>query len=308
MALTEYNYIIAVAEEGSFSKAAKRLFIAQPSLSQAVQKVERTYDCEFFIRTQNGLQLTPEGKRYVDAAYSILQIHRQMELDLCKPGACQENTIFCGTNINHGKFFMPQTLHRLQKAYPSIHVHLLEGTSNELEDKLLNGVIDFSVMHPPIKNANIECALIKDERFLLVVNNDHPLSSRGYYREGFSRPFIDLKLFMQESFILAPFSDPVRDLTDRIFEKAGFLPKNTIEIRGPSLQLDLCAMDSSIALIPQMVSEEESRPNITYFNIEDEYNVHHLLWLATVSGRYLSKPVKDFIQLICTEFDNKPKQ
>lgn len=299
MTLNELIYITKVAEMGSFSEAAAELYISQPSLSQAVQKAEKRYGCEFFVRTPEGLILTPEGERYVEAAHSIIQLNRQLELDLCPPNSEYKRTIYCGTNFNQGDYFFPQVYTRFKEKYPNIRINLIEDQEYSLEKKLLSGAIDFAVTRLPFKNQNsIEYTILGKEHFVLVANRNHPITQTAYAGRRADFPYVDLDACRDELFILPPPNIYVRSVINRMFDKTDFVPQTIMEIRSFALQCDLCEVTPYLAIVPYNFSQRNYSKDVVFFNIEEKYSVPYLLVLAKAAGRKLSQPTRELIKLI----------
>jgi len=299
MTLNEMRYIVTVANEKSFSKAAEILFMSQPSLSQAVQRVENSYNCKFFIRTSKGLEITEAGQLYTLLAKDILERSDKMQVELRQFANKANQAISIGMLHNLGDYFLPQALPEFRKKYPNIKVNAIEAQNAELERRLQNGEFGFILTHLPIVGPNIEIITLGSERFTLIVHKDSPLAKKGYHVEGYDAPFLDLRLAAEEPFILFPKTEQLRDIIDMIFSKAGFFPKEYTEIRGLTVHEKLCACGLAVSIIPKAVTLAiGNNPNVVYFNIPDNFHVPQTLVIASLRGKALSPPEEEFRRLI----------
>ena len=299
MTLNEMRYIVAIANEKSISKAAEALFISQPSLSQALARVEAAYNCKFFIRNPKGLEITEAGQLCLSYAKDILERSNQMQSMLKQFAAATNQELSIGMLHNQGDYFMPQALPEFLKKYPGIKVNAVEAQNRELEQGLRAGDYAFILTHLPVTGPDIETITLGSERFVLVTHKDSPLAQKGYSVEGYDAPFLDIRLASEESFILFPKTEQLRDIVDIIFSKAGFYPKKYIEIRGLSLHEKLCACGLAVSIIPKTVlGIIGNNPDVIYFNIPDNYHVPQTLVLASIREKALSPPAEEFRRII----------
>ena len=299
MTLNELKYITTVAEKKSFSKASDYLFVAQPTLSQVIARVEKYYNCSFFDRTPKGLEITQAGETYLKYAYSMLSAHQQMELDLKEYSIHIMERLSIGTLINHGIYFFPQTIDRIKEEYPNLTITITEeNDTDHLEKLLLHGDIDIAVMRLPIKNPNIEYTVLGSEPIVIMMNRNNPFAKAGYYIEGYDIPFIDITLLADEYFLVFPNNDSVARAVNPIFENAGFFPKKTLEIRSIELHEELCANNNYISVLSKPIwGFIGNNPNITFFNIENRYSVPFSLAVAT-ARKNLPRHIKDYVNLV----------
>ena len=122
MTSRELLYVKTVAEENSISKAAKKLYIAQPSLSQALQKLEEQLGTPLFNRTTSGLNLTYAGERYYHMAGQILKIYEDFESEISDMNNLKTGRIHLGITNHLGILTLPQTVKRFREICPFIEL------------------------------------------------------------------------------------------------------------------------------------------------------------------------------------------
>ena len=205
MDLKELNYVVTVANEGSISRAAEKLFMSQSSLSQAIHVLEHDLGTSVFIRTTRGVRPTAAGDAFISHAKQILQQYREA----CSEAADIENlnggTVIFGISTYRGTYLLPPVLKRFRALYPKVHVEICEMDSIDLENQLLEGLLDLALIAaPPVRMKHGVSPLMRDE-IMIVTTADHPVMK--YARDSDSEPglsWIDLKDTAAFEYILGP--------------------------------------------------------------------------------------------------------
>ena len=175
MDLKELNYVVTVANEGSISRAAEKLFMSQSSLSQAIRVLEQDLGTSVFIRTTRGVRPTAAGDAFISHAKQILQQYRTA----CSEAADIENlnggTVIFGISTYRGTYLLPPVLKRFRALYPKVHVEICEMDSIDLEDQLLEGLLDLALIAaPPVRIRHGVSPFMRDE-IMIVTTADHPV-------------------------------------------------------------------------------------------------------------------------------------
>jgi DNA-binding transcriptional LysR family regulator len=298
MNLRELLYITTIAEEKSISKAAKKLYVAQPSLSQSLQKIENALGTKLFRRTTDGLKLTYAGERYLNSAAKIISIYEDLEKEIYDINAMRKGRLVIGTTIYLGAYVLPLVLPIYKEMYPNIELSIVEFNSTELEQLITGGKIDISIMHLPIQSDAICYDTLSIDRFLLSVPPNHHLNALSYTKEGSNHPYIDLQHTAGEKFILSDPSGRIRQVTDVILKNANINPNIVLVTKSIETAKRLSAVGLGITLVPESYSKmflSSYVPN--YYYIEEKYEAYWTLVIAYHNERYLSKPAKEFIRI-----------
>ncbi len=178
MTLKELRYVVAVAAELHFGRAAEKCFVSQPALSLAVQKLEEELDVKIFERRRSDVMVTPIGARIVQQARRALE-----EIDAIKEfahgGKDQLSGVFRLGVINSvGPYLLPDLVPALHRSAPRMPLEIEEGLTANLEAMLKRGALDAIVIALPFESAGVETRALFDEPFHLLVPNDHPLAKR----------------------------------------------------------------------------------------------------------------------------------
>ena len=150
MELKELRYIVTLAEEGSISRAADRLFMAQSSLSQFLQQYEKELGTVLFARTAKGIRPTTGGANFIENARQILLQYRRAENELWDSVNLEGGRIIFGISSFRGRYMLPGILADFQQKYPKVKVDIVEANSMELEEELTAGKLDLAVVALPV--------------------------------------------------------------------------------------------------------------------------------------------------------------
>jgi DNA-binding transcriptional LysR family regulator len=297
----ELLYIKTIAETKNISKAAKKLFIAQPSLSQALQKIEDSIGTKLFIRNRDGMELTYAGERYFLAATKILNIYNDFENEVTYINDLKKGRITFGITNFMGTFLLPILLPRFRKKFPNIEIYAREEDSTTLEKSVIDGKIDFAIMHshPLVEDRSIKYDLIYKDPFIMVTPLEHPLSKHKIVDSKLPYPKIDLNLFKDEPFILLGKNKRMRHVSDIILNFAGFNPNVILTLKNHETARRLVSNGFGVMLMPlQYVKLFEDKYHSNYFIIDDCKYAYWNSCIATNPNMYLSKAAKVFIDLV----------
>lgn len=291
MDFRQLQYMLMVAEEKSFSKAAQKLYIAQPSLSQFIQKLEKQLGVELFDRTNNPITLTYAGELYIETAKKILdlkdQLHQQME-DIAN---LTRGCLKIGVAPFRSTYVIPKILPLFHERFPGIEVILYEGTSTELVDFGLKGTTDISLMMMPIPEDLFSYVTIAKEEILLALPANHPLSKTNVNK-------IKLADLKEEPFILLKQNQKLHQIAIELCRQAGFKPKVILESENIETAHALVTAGMGVSFIPDTLplsSTFSKQPK--YFSIEDFPTTREMV-VAYRKGRYLSRAASEFINVM----------
>jgi DNA-binding transcriptional LysR family regulator len=295
MSERELEYVLKLAEEKSFSKAAQKLYISQPSLSQFIQKLERQLGEPLFDRSSVPLKLTFTGELYVEMANNILdlkeQLTRQLE-DICN---LKKGRLTIGLSAFRSPYILPKVLPKFKQRFPGIDVFLMEGTANELGEYAKKGITDLSLITLPLQEDFFAYEPILTEELLIAVPPNHPLSKKAGSNtlDPNSRSSISLTDLRKDSFIML--GDKLRQTTLDLCQKAGFKPKILLTTKNAEAAHALVAEGLGVTIIPDtLVWFGNILKHPTYFSIK-ELSTSRTLTLAYYKKRYLSRAAREFI-------------
>ncbi len=178
MTLTELKYIVAVARERHFGKAADSCYVSQPTLSVAIKKLEDELEVKLFERSAGEVTVTPMGERIVQQAQSVLdqaarikEIARHGQDPLAGP-------LNLGVIYTIGPYLLPDLVRQNIERTPQMPLMLQENFTARLLEMLRAGEIDCAIMAEPFPDTGLAVAALYDEPFMAVVPSHHPLAAR----------------------------------------------------------------------------------------------------------------------------------
>lgn len=197
------EYFLTTAREKSISKAAEKLFLSQPYLSQCIAKLEQELGVKLFDRSHTPIMLTDAGKLYLSYLEGVGALTGKFEsqVEELKTGSGQ--TLNIGMTLWRGSVLLPDILPAFTNLHPGVRIVLHEEHSDKLEDLLLEEKIDFALMNIPKRTDEFIYEVIFNERILLVANKDHP-AIKGLKTSLEHPAHIDLTTLKNERFLLLP--------------------------------------------------------------------------------------------------------
>lgn len=290
MEFRQLQYAVQIAAEKNFSRAAEKLHIAQPSLSQQLAKLERELGVNLFHRTTNSVELTHEGATFVQRAQRILDLAEQLKSEMHDIAQLHQGKIVVGTLPITGSHILPLVLPEFAKRYPGLEVSLVEDTSANLERSTSEGVVDFSLLSLPIQESSLEHRPFITEQIALAVPPGHALTrSQGPVR---------VSELAAEQFIVLKKGQGFRQITFDICEQAGFVPSIVFESSNIETVQALVAAGMGVAFIPNMIAEAKKGRYVPVYKTLIEPTPTRTLVVAQRRGRYLSKAADAFIETL----------
>ncbi len=229
MDIRELDYIIAIAEEGSISKAAERLFMAQSSLSQFLSGLEHELDSRLFVRTSSGVRPTEAGRLVTEyACRERLEYHR-LRNQIQDTENLKTGRVILGVSTFRGTFILPEVLSAFRKEYPGIHVIVAEDNSMALEHMLRNGTIDIALITLPPKVLKAEAEAVMQDEICIITSPQHPVMkyakpSPVHSRSGIAK-YVDIKDTIGFEYLLCGNDTVLGREGRRFFREHGLIPK-----------------------------------------------------------------------------------
>jgi DNA-binding transcriptional LysR family regulator len=264
MELRHLRYFVTVAEELNFTRAAKRLGMEQPPLSQQIRHLEREVGTALFQRLPRGVALTDAGRAFLADAGAILAQVRQATDNAQRVARGNRGRIRVGM-INSAPFhpFVPQVIREFGQRYPDVVLTLEENITPALAESVLDGSVDVAFVRPLLGEApDLALETLFDEDMVVALPEGHRLTRLRR---------LPLSALANESFVLFP--RPVGSgLYDEIIaacRRAGFGPHVGHEVRQVTSIANLVAADLGVSLVPASMQQVLST-GVVYRPIEGD--------------------------------------
>ena len=176
MTLRHLYIFIAVYQEMSITKAAERLHLAQPRVSQAVKELEEEYGVRLFERLNRKLFVTEKGERLYDYAVHLLELSQEMEEDLLSSG--NGGRIRLGSSITAGAFLVPERAARFQEHYPECRLEVSVQNSGKVIRQVLKNELDLGVIEDRAEEEMLVKIPFREDRLYFLCGASHPLAEK----------------------------------------------------------------------------------------------------------------------------------
>jgi len=276
--LRKLNYIITVADELSFSSAAKKLHISQPPLSQQIKLVETEVGFSIFNRTTRNVTLTKAGKFFVEQARIVLASHNNLIdfLSAYKQGNIQPLRI--GSIGLAYEAFLASSLHDFIECQPNIELHIEEGTTKELLSRCQAGLIDAAVIR--LHNSDIP-----KSQLIALHSEDYVIAIPKIW--GFNQAKISLADLSKQPYIGYPReSQPLLyDAIESAFLRSGKRANIVQKVKTKGTTLALVKAGIGFAIVPRSLADtnkaaihyaeiDESLPQVEFFLYHNKTQLH----------------------------------
>ncbi len=179
MNLNDLRYLVALAQERNFHRAAERCFVTQPTLSVAIRKLEVELGVRLFERSRSAVRPTAVGSRIVGQAQRVIEEANRIR-ELARQGADQlAGPLKLGVIYTVGPYLLPDLIPILHRKAPQMPLEVEENVTAQLELLLHNGRIDCALLAAPFEAPNVELLALYDEPFTVAVPNSHPWAKRA---------------------------------------------------------------------------------------------------------------------------------
>lgn len=297
----EFEYIISIAKNQNISKSAKELYISQPSLSKYLQNMENFLGVKLFNKFGNKFVLTFAGERYCQYAKDILHKKRELEKEMYDIEKNNRGRINIGIPFTRGSYIIPATIPKFIEKYPQVEVNIIEDFSTNLEQKVVDNAIDIAFFNLIENNPDLVYSVIEKEEIVIAVSKNNPLCSKSEIKKGCKFPWIDIKLFKNEKFILNFAFQRTGGIANQIFIQENFYPKKIFRIRSIDGAIRLAANNFGVCLATEnhlkhlKFFKEENQP--VYFSIGNPCSTMDLV-AALKKDAYIPQYTVDYIEII----------
>lgn len=295
MELRHFRYFIAVAEEGHITRAAERLGMQQPPLSQRIKTIERELGVQLFHRKARGVELTDAGRTFLDSARAMLAHFDHTFETTRRTARGEQGQISVGvTPTSPFHPFVPRVIRAFREAYPLVFLRLEERLGNELIEQLRNERIDVALIRSPLAEAEgLVVHSLLEEPMLVALPSGHSLANcSGKGESAFS-----LKRLAHETFILyGPPGTTFYDVTMAACRAAGFSPRIGQEAPRITSSLNLVAVGLGISLVPASL-QQVHMDGVVYRRLKGPVQPKAVLNLASRRGDP-SVVVRHFVNLV----------
>ncbi|NHU85077.1 LysR family transcriptional regulator [Kocuria sp. JC486] len=292
MELRQLNYFIAVAEERHFGRAAKRLHIAQPPLSQQIRQLEEQLGVRLFDRTTRRVDLTAAGELLLERGRAIVNEVESLKADVYQVGAGATGVLRVGFSGSATYSVMPSMVRLAGESYPGLNLDLHgEMLTPAMEAALLDRSLDAAILRPPVTSQDIEYRIIQREPLIVAIPSHSPLAE--------DRP-VAMQELTDQQFVTYPPDSVVYRQTVELCRQAGFRHRVAHIAQETSTILSFVAAGAGVAVVPASVAAVQLR-SVHYRQLEEAPEVElAIAWRREERSQLLA----NFVTLVTTDMPN----
>jgi LysR family transcriptional regulator, hydrogen peroxide-inducible genes activator len=261
MTLTELKYIVAVARERHFGRAAEACFVSQPTLSVAIKKLEEELDVKIFERGASEVSMTPLGEQIVRQAQAVIEQAAAIR-EIAKRGKDPvSGPLRLGVIYTIGPYLLPDLVRLAIDRLPQMPLMLQENFTSKLLDMLRTGDLDCAVLAEPFPDTGLAMAALYDEPFMAAVPSTHALAKRKQ---------VTAEELKNETMLLLGTGHCFRDHVLEVCPEYARFSSNTEGIRksfeGSSLETIkyMVAAGMGVTVVPRLSVPKDPQPHIVY--------------------------------------------
>ena len=302
MDVKEFEYLNAVAELGSVTKAANHLFITQSALSKFIRNKEDELGAQLFSRVGKRFVPTYVGEKCIEAARKILDIRKQLTEDLDGITNLGKGRVRLAFHSSWSDFFFMNIYTLFQKRHTDVDLQIYEINSGDALQKLDRGELDFAIVSTSWKkHSRFVCQTLRTQRFVLAVREGHPLLDKAEKRLEYPYPYIELNQLDGVPLILRHTTQKTRTYTMELLHGMEFKPRIALETQSRENALRAVEYGVGVAFTLDDPTLLINYKNIRFVSFE-ELNPSSYISIIYNNGTCFSNAEHDLIKLISDQY------
>jgi len=285
MELHQLRYFVTVVRDGTFTKAAERLYITQPSLSEQIRKLETELGSPLFQRLGRRLALTSAGESLLPHAEKVMFELEQARARVQEVRGLRRGRLSIGVLPSVSARLLPKFLAEFRHQHPGVEVSLREeNDSVEFEQMVHEGVLDLAIVRLPVRRNDLEVEFLVREPLVMVAPPGHRLGDKRS---------VALAELASESFVTMKPGHGLRECLQKFCRQAGFDPRIVFEAGHLGSVIGLVLAGVGITVVPRMAAGLEGRR----IRVRDSFAYRDLgvIWRQ---GQPLSPPARIFLDMM----------
>ena len=289
MELTQLEFFVMVVEQGSFSKAAERVYRTQPAVSIAVRRLEEQIGAPLFDRSQKTPTLTDAGQLLYDYAKRILALREQAQNVVSELRSLERGRVRIGANESTSLYLLPHLILEYRANHPNVKLEIYRHVSERLPREVLDRNVDFALLAFEPIDRELECFPILEDELVLIINPDHPLASRDS---------VTIEELGGESFLAHNVKTASRYKVIEAFEQHHTPLNITLELATVETIKRFVQLKIGLAFVPRMcVAEELARGTLGTVPVQ-ELTYIRKLWVTHRRQITFSHAAAAFLEIL----------
>lgn len=297
MQLRDIWYVLAAADEGSFSKAALKVHVSQPALSQLIQRLEDELGVRLFVRKCSRVTLTPAGRIFYEDGKVILALSEHLKHKMSDFNRLKTGELAISVSPFYQKCYLLGVLTEFQKQHFGIKVRLVDAFSSDSEALLVQGQVDLSFVILPYQNKSIKYETIFTEKVYLAVPRQFEVNRLLPPPRERPCTIEDLKVLKGQPFVMYEKGRRMWGSSMDLCQSAGFDPVISFESNVCESLNAMVAGNMGVGFVPSAIDRVNGRyDSVIYYEIDSEKAVR------TLTIGYMEKNMttasKEFVRVV----------
>lgn len=295
----QFQYVLTLAHEGSFSKAADTLNITQPSLSQYIKKIEREVGITLFDRTNGDVRITDAGRVYIETARQILDLEHQMENSISDIAGNRAGSLIIGAAPYRAASMMPTIAKQFQSFHSGMHLIVREGTTAELVEGMEHGEYDLALTLLPIDERVFNWEKVVEEELILAVPCSHS-SLPSISTQDRKYKAVDAAVLSGQRLVMLTDTQYMqKQLQDILIEKKISIHTAAI-VKSLEAQIEFVKAGVGMALVPSGIERFCGDGSVTFYSFTDLFPKREVvvMWRKDRKLSQVAEELKDVIHSI----------
>lgn len=289
MELSQLEFFCTVVEEGSFSKAAERVYRTQPAVSIAIRRLEEEIGAPLFERSQKTPALTEVGQLLYDYARRILSLRDQAFEVAAELRSLKRGRVRIGANESTSLYLLPQLILEYRKRYPGVKVEVFGHVSDRLPREVLDGNVDFALLAFEPVDSDLESFPVLRDELVLILHPEHPLAKSES---------VTIDQLGRESFVAHNVKTGSRQKVMEAFAQHHTPLNITLELATIETIKRFVQLKIGLGFVPRMcVAEELQQGSLATVPVQD-LTYERTLWVTHRRGMTFSHAAASFLELL----------
>lgn len=280
------KYFMEVAQQKSFSKAARNLHISQSAISRMIKSLEEELGVTLFIRNARTVEITAPGTIFYNYAKRCLFVFEHLKSDFENEFKLKQDTIEIGLPPITDAHVLAKLLGEFKRTYPQIAIKLYEHGSKVIESSVQEGIIDVGIICT-IPNKDFESFFLSEDEMCVVMPKGYPLEENKE---------VPMKLLADYPLVLYRDDFNLHDDILTNCKKIGFSPRVVFETSQRELMLQTVASGLGVAILPSRLCPRNSETSRVVTRVMTEPRMTHHLYAIWKKGRFLSRAARLWIE------------
>ncbi|MFD3259816.1 LysR substrate-binding domain-containing protein [Paenibacillus lentus] len=295
MELRQLEYFMAVCHELHFTRAAEKLGIAQPSLSQQIRLLEHEIGTPLFDRIGKKTVITEAGKTLLHHSYNVFHELSQARAAISEIQGLKRGSLKIGALLTVVNYLLPPTVIGFHRSYPNVELSVLGLRTGDIYNGLLQNELDLGIVYLPMEHDDLETIPLYKENLALALPADHPLTQES---------FVTLDILKETPSVLLPSTYFLRQLINEQCRALAFAPQPIMEMTTMESIINMVAQGLGVTILPKGYLDYISHPHIRTIPIQNPVPTTQI-GVVYRKNKYLCAASRVFMEQLITTIKSK---